>query len=286
MPLSMTGFGRGVRKAGGVRYVVEARSVNNRFCEVRIQAPRELLALEHRLSARVRERFERGKFDLLLKVEMPGDRNRKENGAVLRRFKELEQLRKKLGLKEPVRLETALAQTAQPTPYPEEGVLQKNLERAAEEALDKLAVFRKREGHALTRDLRTRTARLRKMAGEVSVQAAKGTAQRLERMRERVKALADGRPLDPGRLEAEMAILADRSDVTEELVRLETHLAGLLSTLEAPGSVGRKLDFLLQEIQREANTIGSKANDLGVTDLVVSIKSEIEKVREQAQNLE
>jgi uncharacterized protein (TIGR00255 family) len=288
MPVSMTGFGRGAVKVKGIRYVAEARSVNNRFCEVRVQAPKELLGLEHRLAARVRERFERGKFDVLLKIETAsGGRNeRKDEAAVIRRWRELETLRKRLGLKDPVRLETALAQTPVPSSFPGEEAAEKHLLQAAEEALDRLEAFRRKEGAALARDVRARAVQLRRMTQTLGGRAAKGAAERMARLRERVAELSGGRAFDSARLESEMALLADRSDVTEEITRLESHLGNLLETVETAGSVGRKLDFLLQEVNREVNTIGAKANDLGSADLVVTMKSEVEKIREQVQNLE
>jgi uncharacterized protein (TIGR00255 family) len=287
MPASMTGFGRGVVQAKDVRYVVEVRSVNNRFCEVRFQAPKDFLELEHVLAARIRDEFDRGKFDLFLKVEPRGGNGHGlDEEQVIRRWKQLERIRKKLGLGQPVRLETVLTPSTQSEVPKREDEARKGFLKASEQALAKLRVFRLKEGGALARDILRRLSKMKQSVDQVAEKATHTAEQRLNRLKERVSILLDGKAVDSGRLEMELALLADKSDVTEEIVRLRTHLSTLIGLLNSREAAGRKIDFLLQEIHREVNTIGSKASDLGMTEAVVFLKAETEKIREQAQNLE
>jgi uncharacterized protein (TIGR00255 family) len=283
----MTGFGRGVVQAKDVRYVVEVRSVNNRFCEVRFQAPKDFLELEHVLAARIRDEFDRGKFDLFLKVEPRGGNGHGlDEAQVIRRWRQLERIRKKLGLAQPVRLETVLTPSAQSEAPKREDEARKGFLKASEQALAKLRAFRLKEGGSLARDILRRLSKMKQSVDQVAEKATHTAGQRLSRLKERVSLLLDGKSVDSGRLEMELALLADKSDVTEEIVRLRTHLATLIGLLNSREAAGRKIDFLLQEIHREVNTIGSKASDLGMTEAVVFLKAETEKIREQAQNLE
>ncbi len=284
----MTGFGRGAVEEGGYRYVVEARSVNNRYCEVRIQAPKELLEFEHKLTHQIKEGFARGKFDLVLKTERYSEREsiRKGDEAVVRCWKDLERLRKKLGLKEPVSLEIALERTPAHMSNKTMSHRVKMFEKASQEALKKLRDSRLKEGKVLAKDIQGRIQLLKRIVAEIE-RKAKGAAKfRFKRAKDRLNQLLKENEIDSARLNMEIALLVEKSDVTEEIVRLKSHLNRLKETLKIKESMGRKLDFLLQEVNREINTIGSKTVDLGVTNDVVQVKAEIEKIREQSQNLE
>jgi uncharacterized protein (TIGR00255 family) len=288
MPSSMTGFGRGSVDGKLRRYVVEARSVNSRYCEVKVSAPKELLELEHLLSIQVRDTFARGKFEILLKTERLRPKKRSlDPKLVAARWRELDAIRKQLGLKEPVTLEAALAQL--PTGVEPDEADPAALDlflKATERALAQLRAFRVREGKNLSRDILRRATKMETAVGRIGG-SEKGTKDsRMEKLRGRISELLRDAAVDSKRLETELALLVDRADISEEIVRLSSHLGRLKELASAERSVGRELDFLLQEMNREINTIGSKANDLGIVDEVILAKAEIEKIREQAQNLE
>lgn len=287
MPASMTGFGRGSVTHKGQRFVVEARSVNSRFCEVRVQAPRDLLEAEHRLSAVVRQSFSRGKFELILRTESAGagDTGLDEE-ATIRRYRQLERLAKKLGMKGEVPLESALrfsgAENGKSLPADALPVF----EKATGQALAKLKASREKEGAQIVKDMKARGQILRRATEKIERLVPPAIRRRQDAIRTRLLELIADTHLNEGRIEMEAALLADRADVTEELVRLKTHLLELARLLSSSEAVGRTLDFLIQEIHREINTIGSKTTDQEITALVVTMKSELEKIREQAQNIE
>jgi uncharacterized protein (TIGR00255 family) len=288
MPVSMTGFGRGSVDGKMRRYVVEARAVNNRFCEVKINAPKEFLELEHLLSRKIRETFVRGKFEILLKYERLKPRKKAlDPKLVAERWKELEQIRKKLGLKEPVSLATAIELLPSPNDSDDaDPQAEKFFLKAAGKALDQLRDFRKREGKNLSHDILRRALKLDQVVSRI-VEAEKGTKEaRKIKLEARISELMTEKTVDAKRMETEVALLVDRADVSEEIVRFRSHVARLKELALSERDVGRELDFLLQELNREINTIGSKASDLGTVDEVIVAKAEIEKIREQAQNLE
>ncbi|MFH1263706.1 MAG: YicC/YloC family endoribonuclease [Pseudomonadota bacterium] len=288
MPCSMTGFGRGSIDGRGRRYIVEVRSVNNRYLEVKVSVSKEFLELEHLLSLKVRESFARGKFDLILKTERLSP---KEKGLdaerIVSKWKELEKIRKKLRLADPVSLETAVGLVPAGNNAEEPDPSAKSLFlRAADRALGELRDFRKREGKNLAKDILRRTIRLDAAVSRISEAEKRTKPAQMEKLRTRLAELLSEPGVDPKRIETEAAIQVDRADVSEEIVRLRSHVGRLKELALADRDVGRETDFLLQEMNREINTIGSKSSDLGTVDEVILAKSEIEKIREQAQNLE
>jgi len=288
MPSSMTGFGRGTAQEKGRKVVVETRSVNNRFCEVRIQAPKEMLEVEHDVAALIRQSFSRGKFDVTLRMESfrPSSRSDFDEKRMIQLWRKLDRLRKRLALAQPVPLEAILAVST--TQESSNGISFSRpiFLRAAHQAIVRLKRSREQEGKALVSDILQRAQKVDQAIHRILAQTKVGQERRLERMRLRVAEISSHQDLDVGRLETEIAILAERADVTEEIVRLENHLKKLFSLVRSKESIGRELDFLLQEINREINTIGAKAAELGITQDVIFVKSETEKIREQAQNLE
>ncbi|MDR5689522.1 MAG: YicC/YloC family endoribonuclease, partial [Armatimonadota bacterium] len=293
---SMTGYGAAEPSADGGRWWVEVRSTNHRFLEVVVRLPRELGALEDRVRAAVAERVRRGRVEVLVR-EDSGLRPREAvvDTELARRYADaLERLRRELGLAEPVTLGALLAlpevvrlEEARPDPEATWEALHPVLQRALERLVD----MRTKEGGRLAADLRERLARLESWVERVAQRAEelpRAYAQRLrQRVAELLRSLEVDQPPDEARLALEVAAFADRCDVREELVRLRSHLEEARALLEGPdGSVGRKLEFLLQEMQREVNTVGSKAADLEVTRAVVEMKSELEAIREQVQNVE
>jgi uncharacterized protein (TIGR00255 family) len=287
----MTGFGYGetaVVPSG--KLVVELRALNHRFLEVRARASRELADVVTHAEIAVRERFTRGRIEVVVRGEAivtaaPAlDQERAE-----RAYRELVALRDKLAPGEPVPLSLlgAVPDLFAPQEAASEG-LRDALKRAFDVAARDLDTMRAREGGALERDMRAHLERIMTLGREVEAQAPSALSAAHTRLRERVARLASSPEgtLDKARLEQEIAILADRSDVAEEIARLRSHSEQLAVLLGHDGPVGRRIDFLLQEMTREANTIGSKSADVAIARAVVELKVEIERMREQAQNVE
>lgn len=294
---SMTGFGRGEAPVPGGRVVVEARSVNHRFCEVATRLPSRYGPMETRLKKLVTERVARGRVDLTVTVQSEAGSARWpaidwEVAEGLRA--RLAELKTRLDL--PGEVDLALLATqrgvfAAEEPAPEPSW--EPLAAAAGMALEALTAMRAEEGVVLTADFRTRLARMAALVAEVAARAPGVPAEYRDRLAGRVRTLlGDGGPggpgaaLDPGRLEVEVALLADRADITEEITRLRSHLAQIEALLEAAEPVGRKLEFLLQEVHREVNTMGSKSADMTITRAVLDLKAELERLREQVANVE
>ncbi|MEW5762180.1 MAG: YicC/YloC family endoribonuclease [Bacillota bacterium] len=288
---SMTGYGRGEALAGGRRFTVEVRALNHRFCEINIRLPRYLLALEERMRRLVAAHIARGRVDVYLSVE-EGESNlnavKVDKGLALAYYKALEELKSVLGLQDAVKLEhlVGLPQLIVTDPSPAEAeAWWPAVAEALEAALAALAAAREAEGQALGRDLAARLARMEEIVARVGQRAPEVPVAYRRRLSERVAELGGG-VVDPVRLAQEVALLAERADITEELVRLRSHLARARECLEGEGPVGRRLDFLAQEMFREINTAGAKAQDEVIAGLVVEFKTELEKVREQMQNIE
>lgn len=291
MIASMTGYGRAEAPFGDLRVTVEARSVNHRFCEIALRLPRALSAYETRFRKAIQGRVARGRVDVL--VNTGGDRPVKrvtvDHELARQYYNAYRSLKAELGLKGEVSLDAVIAARdvfACAEPEVDPAGLADHAQGLIGQALDALDHMRRDEGEAIARDV---TERLRQVAGildRVARRAPQVTADYATRLRARAGALAGGLDVDPARLAQEVALFAERSDYTEEVTRLRSHLAQCEQALKAGGSVGRVLDFLAQELNREINTIGSKANDAEVAAAVVSLKSELEKIREQIQNLE
>ena len=288
---SMTGYGAAAGKAGAIALTVEVRSVNQRHLDVKIAAPREYGAWEAELRRLVGTDISRGRVDVFVqRAPAAGARavgvNKQLVAAYVAAWKEIKRAYDLEGEVE-LGLLQGRAEIFQPTgadadPAEEIDVVKKALTRALA-AHDR---ERLREGAHLARDIAAQVKALRKVLGGVKTRGA-GLAERLRnRLQERLAQLLDGRTLEPSRLAQEAAVLAERADVSEEVVRLGSHLDALDGLLAEREPVGKRIEFLVQEITRELNTIGSKANDLDVTNLVLAGKAAVEKVREQAQNVE
>jgi len=286
---SMTGFGRAESQDG---ISAEVRGVNSRHLEVRARLPRELAALESEVRTLAGRHFERGQIEISVRLPREGafaprlEIDLEAARAYARAAKELAQ-----GLSKPEELEVA-ALLALPgvsrlrEPELEAESLAAGMLATIDRACAAAAEMRAREGEALERELRGRLdaieAQLR--AVEARVEVVRGGMR--ERLEKRLSALAPAIELDPGRLEQEIVLQIDRMDVTEETVRLRSHLDQFRETLDAPGAVGRKLEFVLQEMGRETNTIGSKSADTELSRAVVALKTEQERLREQVLNVE
>ncbi len=287
---SMTGLGIGEAPLCDGRLVVEVRSLNHRFLDVRVRLPTELSDHAFFLEQLARERLSRGRYDIGVRAEgtlgpttVAVDRARAVYEAMARLRDELAP-----ATELPVAFLASLPDLLVPgSPHGQDDV-RDALGRGLAAALDGLAYMRRTEGEALGRELRGRLAKARHLRASIAGRAADLVTSYRDRLRERVdRLLADSRVrVEQGRVETEIAILADRSDVTEELVRLGSHFDQFENLIGFDEPVGRRLDFLLQEVGREANTVGSKIQDAQVAHLVVDLKAEIERLREQVQNVE
>jgi uncharacterized protein (TIGR00255 family) len=288
---SMTGFGAGRAGASGEEIDLEIRSVNHKYCEVKARLPRELAALEHEVVKTVKERLARGGVDVSIRRSSAG-------GAVAPRVdvalaesyaRAFGEIQDRFGLPGAVTLADVLA--ADGVVRLEERQVDLDaageaLRRALAAALEALVEMRRREGEALARDLGARLDTVEANVARVGALAPAAVEQHRARLAERITELTRGIPLDPARLVQEVALFADRTDVAEEVTRLGSHLAQVRALLASAEPAGRKLDFLVQEMHREANTIGSKSQSAEIATTVVALKAEIERMREQVQNVE
>jgi uncharacterized protein (TIGR00255 family) len=295
----MTGFGVGEAMLSGTedapahggKVTVEIRAVNHRFLDVRVRVPNQLPDLASTVESLARERLNRGRFDVSVRLEgtvlgaMVIDQDRARSV-----FAALTTLRDELAPNAdvPLSLLGAVPDLFVPSIEREGPALDTALTAAFDAALKSLDSMRLREGLALGEDLVRRLTTIRRLMEAITARAPKIVDVYKKRLKERAERLrvASDLEIDPGRLEQELALFADRIDVAEELTRLESHCAHFESLLLGPEAVGRRLDFLLQEMAREANTIGSKSQDVAIAHAVVELKAEIERMREQAQNVE
>lgn len=291
MIASMTGYGRAEAPFGDLRVTVEIRSVNHRFCEVAARLPRSLSAYETRFRKLIQSRVARGRVDVA--VNTGGDRPLKRVTVDLDLARQYcdayRRVKAELGLTGDVSVEAVIAARdvlAYVEPEVDPAALADHAEALIGKALDGLDAMRREEGATIAGDMAERLRHVAVLLDQVDRRAPHVIAEYATRLRTRAGALAGGCDVDPARLAQEVALHAERCDFTEEVTRIRSHLAQCEQALNAGGSVGRVLDFLVQELNREANTIGSKANDAEVTTAVVAVKSDLEKIREQIQNLE
>lgn len=285
MPRSMTGFGAGAATLAGATLTIEIRAVNHRYLDLRLKVPAELPMLESTLDALARERLGRGRFDVSVRFEGGGEGRLvldKERARSV--FAGLKELRDELAPNAdvPLSLLGAVPDLFVPAIERDAVALRAALAGAFDRAKADLDAMRAREGAALAEDFRHRLARVRELAARVAERAPLVVEGYRKRLAERVTKLG----VDATRLDQEVVLFADKSDVAEELTRLEGHVAHFEGILAEREAVGRKLDFLLQELAREVNTIGAKSQDVAIAHAVVDLKTEIERLREQVQNIE
>jgi uncharacterized protein (TIGR00255 family) len=292
MMTSMTGYGRGEAESGGIAVSIELRSVNGRFLEVVARLPRRLALRENDIKEIVRKRALRGKISLTASIERGGNGElplRLNPAAAKAYYKLLNNLRKTLRLKQTVKLEHLLQFSEIFEPQEIENADEKEWETtqlALGKALDELTRMRLKEGGQLELDFRKRLEILSQLVDRIEMLSGDQIPRERARLRERVAQLIENALVDPGRLELELALLADKLDVTEECVRFRSHVKFFLEAMPSEEAAGRKLNFLIQEMNREVNTMGSKSSDTGIAHLVVQAKDELEKIREQLQNIE
>jgi len=290
----MTGFGRGTVTGDDFKVTVEVKTVNNRYLDIHLRLSQELSALEMNVRKLVGARLSRGRVDLNINFERNAATTFEFNRALIAGYvNALRDIQHEFNLPGDVDINTVTrlpgAMTTARDGLDERSVA--GIERAVGEALDDLARMRENEGATLAEEMRARVA---KIEAEVPVieSAAEGLADAYrQRLQKRIgELLARGGSqaveVDAGRLAQEVAYLADRSDISEELVRLRSHLEQFQAALDIEGEVGKRLDFLLQELNREANTVLSKSTEVSIKDAGLAIKAEVEKLREQVQNVE
>jgi uncharacterized protein (TIGR00255 family) len=288
----MTGFGMGEAPFGTGKLSVEVRGVNHRFLDVRVRVPREMAELAPFVEQLARERLTRGRFEIGIRVDGMQlgaallDRDRARTA-----FQQLCELRDELapGADVPLSLLSAIPDLFVSTVERESDALRASLRRGFDLAVKSLDEMREREGGALGQDLVKRLDAVRRIARQVATRAPEVIEVHRKRLKERAERLrlsAELNGVDPGRLEQEIALFAERVDVAEELTRLESHCAQFTSLVASSEAIGRRLDFLLQEMAREANTVGAKSPDAPISHAIVEVKAEIERMREQVQNVE
>jgi uncharacterized protein (TIGR00255 family) len=285
----MTGFGRGVAEHAGVRATVDLRSVNHRFLDLKLRA-QIAPSLEDQLSAKLRAAIERGSLSVAVNVVRPAGATavHLDEAAAHRANHALRALATALGLPAPdlalVLAQPGVVQTTAETP--DDDATDVAILAALDQAIAQLQAMRATEGAALERELLIRLDELARLRATIESHAAGLTEQLHKKLLERLSRLVGETVIDPARLAQEVALLAERADITEELVRLGSHLEQARAIVTGPAASGRKLDFLVQEIGRELNTIGSKSQRSEISGSVVEAKSVLEKLREQVQNVE
>lgn len=289
---SMTGYGSAEGPSALGAISTEVRSVNHRFCDITLKLARKLSSLENRIKELIRTRFSRGRFDMIVRLDS-SERNayRLEPDLDMARqyLDALRTLKTKLRLRGEISLEMIAQAKDIIVSVEDEEEIEKHWEEikpVIEQALDAVKAMRRQEGKGLAVDLRKRIRSVRTLVEGIVVRAPQVTEDYRRKLGQRLEKMLNGTNLDPVRFNQEVAFFAERSDISEETVRMLSHLAQLEQTMQSDEPMGRKLEFLVQEIHREANTVSSKANDETISHDVVEIKGELEKIREQIQNLE
>ena len=288
----MTGYGRAVETVNGREFTVELRSVNNRYLDCSVRLPRMLSFAEDAVKQAVKGSISRGKVDVFITVRSEaGDEVQVTlNKAVLQSYlTAMHQMVDEFGVKDDISV-SAVSRLPEvfviEKPQVDEEQLMADLMSVVNKALEGYDAMRKAEGEALDRDLRSRGQTILEYVSQVEAGNGKTVSDYRARLEAKIKEVLANTAIDESRILTEAAIFADKVAVDEETVRLRSHLKQMNNMLTTGGAMGRKLDFLLQEMNREANTIGSKCTDVNLARIVVDIKAELEKIREQTQNIE
>ena len=293
MAISMTGFGRGEYKDDNYYFLVECKTINHKYCDINIRLPRKISFLEDKARNFVKNYIKRGRVDIYIKLDLLGseDVNLKFDETLANQYVNiLREIRDKFDLADDISVMNVakfpdIIKTEEKEE--DEDLLWSMLSKALGETLTKLKEMRSEEGQKLAQDVLERCDILQNTIEEIENNSYNVVIDYKEKLNNRINEILDNPSLiDENRLAQEVAIYADKSSITEEIVRFKSHIGQLRNTIVKDESIGRKIDFLIQEMNRETNTIGSKSSDLNITNLVVEIKSELEKIREQIQNIE
>lgn len=292
MVSSMTGFGRGTSETEKMGYTIEIKSVNHRYLDLNIKLPKSLISLEGRIRREIQNKINRGKIDLFLTQNIYQITNEK---AIFNKevadsyFSCLKDVKERYNAADDISVSLISKFPEVITLEQKENDLESSWKlicRALNEALDKLNIMRTIEGEKLKEDIIMKLKGIENMVLKVEEKAPQVPLIYKEKLQNRLKELLENNQIDESRLYTEVTMFSDRSCIDEEIVRLKSHISQLKSTLSIDEPIGRKLDFIVQEMNRETNTIGSKANDLEITKYVLEMKNDIEKIREQIQNIE
>lgn len=288
---SMTGYGRGQGKANGLSFSVEIRAVNHRYGDINIKAPRLLLPFETDVKKQVATVLKRGKIDVFINQEPSEDIVAVPvvNQAVAEAYVDLfSKMKSQFNLEGDIPLDLLIAQKDVliiKENTVDEDDLRFSLQQAVAEALTGMLAMRDAEGEATRQDIVTRLEQVKSALVLIEARASQVPLEWQQKLKERLQRLAED-AVDEQRIAQELALFADRCDISEELVRFQSHLQQFDDLFQSEEPVGRQMDFLIQELNRETNTMGSKSNDAELTKNVVAIKAELEKIREQVQNIE
>jgi len=289
---SMTGYGRAVETVNGREFTVELRSVNNRYLDCSVRLPRILTFGEEAVKQAVKNTISRGKVDVFISVRSEGGDEVQVtlNKAVLESYlAAMRQMEEEFGIRNDISVSNLSRMPevfSLEKPQVDEEQLLADLMTVVTKALEGYDAMRQTEGEALDKDLRSRGNTILELVSQVEQGNAQTVIDYRTRLENKLKEVLSNTSIDESRILTEAAIFADKVAVDEETVRLRSHLQQMNTMLSEGGAVGRKLDFLLQEMNREANTIGSKCTDVALARIVVDIKAELEKIREQTQNIE
>lgn len=293
MAISMTGFGRGEFKNDNYHFLVECKTINHKYCDINVRLPRKISFLEDKIRNYVKNFVKRGRVDLYIKLDLIGseDVNLKFDDKLATQYVNiLKEIKDKFDLQDDISVMNVAK-------FPEivkceekeedEDLYWSMLKEALDMSMEKLTQMRKEEGEKLAIDTIERCDILDNLIDEIEKHSNTVVDEYREKLNNRISEILENPSIiDENRLAQEVAIFADKSSITEEIVRFRSHIEQLRKTVEKNDSIGRKIDFLIQEMNREVNTTGSKSSNINITNLVVEVKSELEKIREQIQNIE
>lgn len=289
---SMTGFGAGAVQRNGRTVAVEIKTLNHRFLDLHVRIGREFAYLEEQIQQLIRNALNRGRVEVYVTIQSSGSGSFVVNSELVRGYLEAaDRLKEEFNLQESLDLKTVLSlpgiiQTGDSFQAEDAELLSQLLQECMQAALRGVLGMRTREGEALRRDMLQNLKEVQESTKLIRELSSTSAAEHFEKLRERIAQLLPQGVVDPERMIQEAALLADRSDISEEIARLESHIEQFRILMDAGEKTGKRLDFLLQELQREANTILSKAWNLEISQQAISIKTNIEKLREQVQNVE
>ena len=293
MAISMTGFGRGEFKNDNYHFLVECKTINHKYCDINVRLPRKISFLEDKIRNYVKNFVKKGRVDLYIKLDLIGseDVNLKFDDKLATQYVNiLKEIKEKFDLQDDISVMNVAK-------FPEivkceekeedEDLYWSMLKEALDMSMEKLTQMRKEEGEKLAIDTIERCDILANLIDEIEKHSNTVVDEYREKLNSRISEILENPSIiDENRLAQEVAIFADKSSITEEIVRFRSHIEQLRKTVEKNDSIGRKIDFLIQEMNREVNTTGSKSSNINITNLVVEVKSELEKIREQIQNIE
>ena len=293
MAISMTGFGRGEFKNDNYHFLVECKTINHKYCDINVRLPRKISFLEDKIRNYVKNFVKRGRVDLYIKLDLIGseDVNLKFDDKLATQYVNiLKEIKEKFDLQDDISVMNVAK-------FPEivkceekeedEDLYWSMLKEALDMSMEKLTQMRKEEGEKLAIDTIERCDILANLIDEIEKYSNTVVDEYREKLNNIISEILENPSIiDENRLAQEVAIFADKSSITEEIVRFRSHIEQLRKTVEKNDSIGRKIDFLIQEMNREVNTTGSKSSNINITNLVVEVKSELEKIREQIQNIE